>query len=249
MTNPVALTTTIWGNGDRRALLLHGLTSAASTWWRTGDFLASLGYTVVAPDLRGHGRSPAGDNLSIESHRDDVLLMGNGWDVLVGHSLGGAIAAAVLTAAPDFAKRLILEDPAVDSAVTAEFIADSPEPLRHPTAAAVAAQHPNWDAKDVELKVEALIACGPDIAEKTLADAAPWDVWPDILASPVTTLIVAADTGVGSLIHENREDEINQSAGLVRLERIRGAGHSMHRDAFDRFSSLVERFLVSDAAD
>ena len=65
MSNPVALATTVWGNGPRRAMLLHGLTSAATTWWRVGPALAALGFTVVAPDLRGHGKSPAGDSLSI----------------------------------------------------------------------------------------------------------------------------------------------------------------------------------------
>lgn len=242
MTKPVALATTIWGDGDRRALLLHGLTSAASTWWRTAEALAALGYTVVAPDLRAHGKSPAGDIVSIESYRDDVLLLGNGWDVLVGHSLGGAIAAAVVGADPGFARRLILEDPAIDSAATADFIAQSPEPLVHPTVAAVAAEHPEWHPKDVELKVEALLACGPEIVERTMADATPWDVSPHILAGHVPTLIVAADPNLDTLVSAEKEAEARREG--VQVERIEGAGHSMHRDAFAEFMACLERFLV-----
>ena len=48
MTNPVALSTTVWGDGSRRALLLHGLTSAGSTWWRIAEDLAELGYTALS---------------------------------------------------------------------------------------------------------------------------------------------------------------------------------------------------------
>ena len=63
MTMPVALTTSVWGTGPRRALLLHGLSSAGSTWWREAPELADLGFTVVAPDLRAHGTSPKGERL------------------------------------------------------------------------------------------------------------------------------------------------------------------------------------------
>ena len=243
MTNPVALTTTIWGSGSRRALLLHGLTSAASTWWRTGEALAERGFTVIAPDLRAHGRSPVGDVLSIDAYRDDVLLLGEGWDVLVGHSLGGAVAAAVLAARPQFAARAVFEDPAIDSDVTAQFLADSPEPLANPTVFAVAAEHPDWHPRDVELKVEALRACGPKVGERTMADAAPWDVWPMILNLSIPTLVVAADLAVGSLVSQSKELEVEQSAGPIDLVRIAGAGHSMHRDGFATYSSLLLEFL------
>ena len=243
MTKPVALTTTVWGNGSRRALLLHGLTSAGSTWWRTGEALAALGFTVTAPDLRAHGNSPAGDVLSIDSYRDDVLLLGDGWDVVVGHSLGGAITASILAARPGFAARAVLEDPAIDSDSTARFIALSPEPTTNPTVAAVAAEHPDWHPRDVELKVEALLACGPNVTERTMADAAPWDVWPSILGLGIPGLVIAADPEFGSLVSEAKARELARTAGPVDIVRISGAGHSMHRDAFVTYMETLRGFL------
>lgn len=244
MTNPVALSTTVWGNGPKRALLLHGLTSAGSTWWRIADAMADLDFTVVAPDLRAHGASPAGDDLSIESYRDDVLLLGNGWDVLIGHSLGGAVAAAVLAARPDFAGSVLLEDPAIDSRVTAQMLADSPEPVRNPTVAAIAAEHPNWHPRDVELKVEALLACGPEVSDRTMQDAAPWDTWPDVLALQVPGLIVGADPELGTLVADAKGVQAEASNAFLRFVRLDGAGHSMHRDAYERFWRLVKEFVV-----
>lgn len=244
MTQPVALARTVLGGGSRRALLLHGLTSAGSTWWRTAEALVLLGFTVTAPDLRAHGSSPAGDELSIEAYRDDVLLLGERWDLLIGHSLGGAVAAAALAVEPTYAARVILEDPAVDSEVTGRFLAESPAPIVNPTFASVAREHPDWHRRDVELKVEALRACGPEVSERTMADAAPWDVWPGILGLEVPALIVAADITVGSLMSEDREREAVESSADLRVVRIAGAGHSMHRDSFDDFVALVREFVV-----
>lgn len=243
MTQPVALATTVWGNGPRRALLLHGLTSAGSTWWRLAEDLAGLGFTVVAPDLRGHGTSPAGDNLSIESYRDDVLLLGNGWDVVVGHSLGGAIAAAVVDADPGFARSVVLEDPAINSDGTAEFLASFPPPSAHPTVDQIAAENPTWHPRDVELKVTALLQCGPEVSDRTMTDASPWDVWPAVLSTRMPTLLMAADPVEGALVSARQGAEAEARNDMIEFVLLDGAGHSMHRDDYDRFLPLVRGFL------
>ena len=240
MTASAVLATTVTGDGPRRALLIHGLTSAGSTWWRTAEALAADGYTVTAPDLRGHGSSPKVGSLSIESHRDDILALGGGWDLIIGHSLGGAVAAAVLAAEPAFAKRVILEDPAIDSDVTDWFLEQSP-PIVNPTVDLVAAEHPEWEPLDVELKVEALLACGPGVVHQTMRDASPWDLWPEIIAFDLPALIIAADPELGTLVSVEKAAQVD-STRPVRVMRIDGAGHSMHRDAFDRFIDLVRAF-------
>lgn len=244
MTQPVALATTVWGTGAKRALLLHGLSSAGANWWRVAEELANHGFTVVAPDLRAHGKSPAGDNLTIESYRDDVLLLGGSWDLLVGHSLGGTIAAAAMAVRPSLAKQVILEDPAVSSTETARLLADSPEPSAHPTIAGIAAEHPDWHPRDVELKVEALLQCGVEGPTRTMEDASPWDVWPEVLALPVPTLLLAADPELGSLVSAEMGAEATEENGLVDFVLVEGAGHSMHRDSYDRFMALVRRFVL-----
>ena len=243
MTNPVALSTNVWGDGPKRALLLHGLTSAGSTWWRVAEHLAGLGFTVVAPDLRAHGTSPAGDDLKIESYRDDVLLLGNGWDLLVGHSLGGAIAAAVMAAQPDFASAVILEDPAVDSAETVRFLNEVPEPMENPTVEAIAAENPTWHPRDVELKVEALRQCGPEVTDRTMTDATPWDVWPAILGLRVPALLTGADPELVTLMTPERGAAAAEANQAIRFQVFEGAGHSMHRDAHERFVALLGAFV------
>src|SRR2546423_14922848 len=99
-----------WGSGDRVAVLIHGITSDSSGWHRFGSDLAARGYRVLAPDLRGHGRSPRGD-YSPEAWAEDLLeSVPAGPELALGHSLGGltlAIAVARLRPA-----RAVYEDPA-----------------------------------------------------------------------------------------------------------------------------------------
>jgi len=244
MTEPVALSTTVWGDGPKRALLLHGLSSAGANWWRLAPDLVESGFTVVAPDLRAHGNSPSGDDLTLDSHRADVLLLGNGWDLIIGHSLGGTITAAVLAARPDFAKRAVLMDPAVDSAGTERLLAESPEPSARPTVAALAVEHPDWHPRDVELKVEALLQCGVEGPKRTMEDASPWDVWPEILAMQIPTLLIGADASRGALVSAAQGQEAQHSNDLIKFVLLEGASHSMHRDAYDRFFRLVRDFVT-----
>ncbi len=80
------------------SLLVHGVTGWWRTWWRVGPALADAGWRVVAVDLRGHGLSPRLDgNVTVRDLAADlastVAAIGRPIDLLVGHSLGGAVAA------------------------------------------------------------------------------------------------------------------------------------------------------------
>lgn len=45
-----------WNQGKEPLVLLHGLADHALVWSNLGDYLAQR-YHIVAPDLRGHGKS------------------------------------------------------------------------------------------------------------------------------------------------------------------------------------------------
>src|SRR5919198_2706685 len=83
------------GSGDQLLVLLHGITSTAEAWREVMPQLAER-YTVIAPDLIGHGRSakPRGD-YSLGAYaagvRDLLAVLGFERGTVVGHSLGGGI--------------------------------------------------------------------------------------------------------------------------------------------------------------
>lgn len=93
-------------------LLLHG-TGAATHSWR--DLLPCLAdtFTVVAPDLPGHGFSPVASarqlSLSMMSRSVAALLsdLALSPDVIVGHSAGAAIAVTMVQDAAIRPERLI----------------------------------------------------------------------------------------------------------------------------------------------
>jgi pimeloyl-ACP methyl ester carboxylesterase len=117
--------------------------------------MARAGYRVTAPDLRGHGDSPPGEDYFLASYAADVLALAYEWDVVVGHSLGGAIAAIAQTKNREFAGRLVLEDPVLSLSDPNGFIAEYTKPFEDPSAAAILAQNPRWHPQDARIKAEA----------------------------------------------------------------------------------------------
>jgi pimeloyl-ACP methyl ester carboxylesterase len=93
-------------------LLLHGIANSSDTWSRVAPLLSDR-FTVIAPDLLGHGESatPRGD-YSLGAHasgaRDVVTALGHDRVTVVGHSLGGGIAMQFAYQFPARTERLVL---------------------------------------------------------------------------------------------------------------------------------------------
>jgi pimeloyl-ACP methyl ester carboxylesterase len=96
-------------------LLLHGLGCDHSTWDPVIDALARR-YTVIAPDLLGHGQSakPRAD-YSIGGYangmRDLLTVLGIETVTVVGHSLGGGVAMQFAYQFPERTERMVLVAP------------------------------------------------------------------------------------------------------------------------------------------
>jgi pimeloyl-ACP methyl ester carboxylesterase len=95
-------------------VLVHGITSSSETWEYVMPALARR-FTVLAPDLLGHGGSakPRGD-YSLGAYasgvRDLLVTLGHEKATFVGHSLGGGIAMQLSYQFPERCERLVLVD-------------------------------------------------------------------------------------------------------------------------------------------
>jgi pimeloyl-ACP methyl ester carboxylesterase len=93
-------------------VLLHGITSTSQAWREVMPRLAER-YTVVAPDMIGHGRSakPRGD-YSLGAYaagvRDLLAVLGFERGTVVGHSFGGGIAMQFAYLFPEYTERMAL---------------------------------------------------------------------------------------------------------------------------------------------
>ncbi|MEA2379451.1 MAG: hypothetical protein QOK00_1536 [Thermoleophilaceae bacterium] len=95
-------------------VLVHGITSTSATWERVMPYLATR-FTVIAPDLIGHGQSakPRGD-YSLGAYasgvRDLMVSLGHERATFVGHSLGGGVVMQLAYQFPERCERLVLVD-------------------------------------------------------------------------------------------------------------------------------------------
>lgn len=108
------------GGDGPPVLLLHGHPRTSATWHRVAPRLVSAGFRVVAPDLRGYGRStgpaPAPDHAAHGKRAvagDLVRLMdqlGHDRFGLVGHDRGSYVALRLALDHPERVSRLALLD-------------------------------------------------------------------------------------------------------------------------------------------
>ncbi|MEU9252654.1 alpha/beta fold hydrolase [Streptomyces sp. NPDC048270] len=229
------LHTQSWGEGDRLALLIHGMMADHRTWRRVGPALADRGYRVIAVDLRGHGASGRGEYRP-ELYADDVVeTLPAGAELAMGHSLGGlTLSLAVERLRP---RRAVFSDPAWHLAAAPEGF--GPELLAEFKTAPrerIQAMNPRWDEADVDIE-RATLALWDEATALSLGPLAGADLMP---AAPVVpSLVQLADPSM--LISPERASVLKSRGFEVRS--VAGAGHTIHRDDFDGFMASLEGWI------
>ena len=238
MPSPVALPRLSWGSSsaERRALLIHGLGSNGALMWRYGVALADAGWRADAVDLRGHGTAPRALDYTLAAYGADVAAAragdGRPWDLVIGHSLGGA--ASVLAAADDasWTRRLVLVDPAISlTARDRDIVRNSQtRSFDDPTEEAVRAEHPHWHPQDIELKALSARQASRWAVEQTSAQNPHWDVTDAALRVSVPTHVIASDPQVYSIFRGKPAESAVAANPRFTVSVVPDAGHSPHRD-------------------
>lgn len=243
------------GDGDT-VVLLHGFGGDLGNWLFNQEPLAGGGRTVIALDLPGHGESSkdvgAGD---LEALAGTVGAFLDGLGVarahLVGHSLGGAVAARLAASRPGLVTSLALIAPVgFGEEIDGDYIDGF-----------VAAE----SRRDLKPLLERLFA-DPELVTRRLVD--------DVLrmkridgvtealaviaaavfpagrqAGPVAAAL--AGTGIPVLVVWGTADRIvpvgqAQSAPAgARIELLEGAGHSPHMERAGEVNRLLGEFLTA----
>lgn len=259
------------GGSGPLLLLIHGITSNSATWDKVLGRLARR-YTVLAPDLLGHGRSDKlRDDYSVGAHantmRDLLDELGHGRATLVGHSLGGGVAMQMAYQYPERVERLVLVAPGgfgpeVSPLLRAASVPGSGRVI------ALAAWRPIVQAGTVIKEALGKLGLhgGTDLEEVARAYALLAD--PGARAAFLHTLRgvvdhhgqrvaalhrIGAATRHPSLIIWGGRDRIvplrhgeraRELVGNGELQVFADAGHFPHRDDPERFVTIVEDFLA-----
>jgi lipase len=106
-----------WGAEDAPPLLcLHGITAWGGRFRRLAT-LRLAEFRVLAPDLRGHGRSTREPPWDFDRHVADLVHMLDAHGIerapIVGHSFGGRLGLELAARHPERLDVLVLLDPAV----------------------------------------------------------------------------------------------------------------------------------------
>ena len=269
---PVALNVVTGESAGPPVVLLHGVMRRGLDWLTVWPALAAR-WRVHAPDFRGHGgsaRTPGA--YRIADYVPDLVALVRSLDepaVLIGHSLGGNVAAAVAAEAPDRVRALVLEDPPLGAAGTGlpgSFTdlfrgfrphAGSTRPVRQIAAelAEVRLNGPGGvrslgsvrDAASLRFSAACLRHLDPGVLDPPLAGS-----WLDGSDVPATlsriacpTLLLQADPGAGGILDDAHADAM--AAWLTDGTRIKlpGFGHNLHATQSDAFLRLVLPFLAS----
>lgn len=225
---------TEWGQGDRIAVLVHGLSGSSATWCEVGPALAARGFHVLAPDLAGHGRSPRG-RYSRERWAEDLVdTLPVGADLVVGHSLGGVLLAMVVDQLRP--ATAVYEDPAWYP--TAEgYGAGMPAiaASRHLTDDDLASAFPYWSVDARAAKRTALQQWDPATTEMRFVETAYVPVLPI-----VPSLVLLADPS--ALVTPARAEQF--AAAGFELRTVPGTGHNVHHDNPSGYLDALDAWLV-----
>jgi pimeloyl-ACP methyl ester carboxylesterase len=250
------------GKGRDTVLLIHGWT-CDSTFWEKQIPSFSERHRVIAVDLPGHGRS---DKPAIEytpelfARAVSAVLEDAGADraVLIGHSMGGVVARAVLARHPDRVRALVLVDspmlPELKDAQAAaqrdlqvaafvKSIVESAEPLKAREAMINGMFARNTPLALKEKVLRTMLAAPQPVAASAMRNMVPGMHW-KAESSPVPVLMV---------VKKSPEAEANKVfleplLPNLRFEAWDGVGHFLMMEEPERFNALIRSFLAGLAA-
>jgi lipase len=261
----VALYVHEWGDPDGPPLVcVHGVTGYGGRFRRLAEERWGDRFRVVAPDLRGHGRStwepPWTIPAQLESLLHTVDELGIDRADWVGHSWGGRLVLELAAARPERMRRAVLLDPAI-------------QPLPGPALQLAEGELAGGVYASVEDLVEQRLAASAltpraeverDAAEhfeqlpdgrlrRHTSQPAAVSVYGELVAPPpppetlagIPTLLLHAPAF--GLVREEQVDAYAAALGDgLRIVEVPG-GHMVMWDAFEETATAVEDFL-SDRA-
>ena len=248
-----------WGSADAPPVVcLHGVTAHGARFSHLAGRLA--GFRVLAPDLRGHGRSTWEPPWRLDTHVDDVLETAHAAGVdgatrWIGHSFGGRVLLELAARFPERVERVVLLDPAIRippenalraaDSVREERVFPTPaDAVAVPLAGPPRLAPPELVEEERAQHLEAVDGgyrwrYSRSAAVAILGELAVRPPAPDELRVPVL-LVVGSEV---SVVAPRQIDELRSALGdRLQVTSVAG-GHNVLWDAFEATAAAVATFL------
>lgn len=232
----------VWGeNNSKTVLLIHGLSSSSLTWRKLAKDLANIGYKVIAPDLKGHGKSNRSRNYSLENWSNDILNLGIKPDIMIGHSLGGLIAANIQPTMKS--QKIVLIDP-VYRLPEDKLLLGGVQ-----TVLAYLLLRKTWVKPKPEYRLNRI-----DAFREEIINLKKWDyrtikglkpnkklIIKCLLSNKTNVLLMRAKGSFILPTHVMKKTFNNN----VSLQYFANAGHNIHQDAYEEFWGSIKTFITN----
>jgi 3-oxoadipate enol-lactonase len=252
-TEGVSLYYELRGSGDP-LLLVHGFPLSGELWEPVAARLGTR-HRLIVPDLRGFGRSEAGDEVGMGRFAADLhdLLAHLGESrpvVLAGLSMGGYVAFEFVRRYADRVRALVLANTraAPDSDEQARGRRETADRVLHEGSDTVARQMVDklfapGAADDLRTRWHRIMAETPPqgVAAALRAMAERPDSLPTLRSFRHPVLVIAGEDD--SIVPVSEAEAMTSAAPNATLEVVPGAGHLTPVEQPERFAEVVERFL------
>jgi pimeloyl-ACP methyl ester carboxylesterase len=242
-------------------LLLHGLVDSGQCF---PDLVTRLGstYRIVAPDALAHGGSDrftaeelaSADPIEAMYDATGAVLEDIGPALVLGHSMGGAMAAALASRRPDLVRAVVMEDPAWldespwgdDEAVSRQSLALTRFATADPDGAIAQcrAENPTWPESEFGPWAQAKAEVDETFLRSGVAVLrTPWRDIATAIETPA--MVVTGDREV--LLDDALLAEVGRLNPRFDVRVVEGAAHCVRRDRGDAFHAIVDPWLAAHA--
>jgi N-formylmaleamate deformylase len=240
-------------------IFLHGAMDNGLCYSRLAEqFLGQ--YDIYLPDARGHGRSsdfPKNASFSdLVTDVKDLCEANSLRDVIImGHSMGGAVAAQFAANYPDLVKAVVLEDPGFMSrsqkiilplfGLFMIFILRHRDPPRHLSEFEKRSKKTNatWDPVDQMVWAKAQQEFTTHYPMKLISIVKGFPKGTDIIGKiKAPLLLITSEKGI---VKKRLVEKIQAIQPALRWHYVAGAGHNIRREQFDVEIAAVKEFLNS----
>jgi pimeloyl-ACP methyl ester carboxylesterase len=241
---------TVSGRGGPALVLIHGAGGSHLHW--PAALRRMPGATIYAVDLPGHGRSEGPGRERIEDYAADIVRFMDGVGVprgvLVGHSMGGAIAQMIALTAPERVAGLVLVGTGARLRVAPALLDGILQDARGAlTLITEWAWGPGADPAMVARGRQIMARVNPRVVWGDFAACDRFDVREQVGEITAPTLVI---TGSEDRMTPPKFGQwLAEHIPGARFVLVEGAGHMVMLEKPDQVASAVQEWLKAAAQD